>query len=144
MSVFQLAYISFASDFFKKDSKTGVSDILEEAKEFNKENGITGMLLFRNGVFLQILEGSRLEVLNLYGRIASDLRHEGIKTLIKQQNSERLFADWSMSYKEIDDADLKELNNILNWEEIIQQTRQFLPVSNHKIMEIFKKFRFKL
>lgn len=144
MPVFQLGYISFASDAFKKEAKEGISDILEEARVFNKENDITGMLLYRKGVFLQILEGNRDTVLNLYGRIASDLRHEGIKTLIKQNENERIFKDWSMSYKEIDDADLKELNNILGWDEILNQTPQYLPVSNVKIMEIFKRFRFKL
>lgn len=77
--------------------------ILEVARTFNKANNITGCLLFHKDQFLQLLEGD-FETLNqLYDHIRKDKRHENVITLHMKEIEDRIFDDWSMAYKIIDD-----------------------------------------
>ena len=67
----------------------------------NATVGITGMLLYLDGNFIQVLEGSHTEVVRLYDRIRSDPRHLGIMTLVQGNVSKRAFPDWSMGYQRL-------------------------------------------
>lgn len=143
MFIFQLAYISFKSNHFS-DTEENLLEILETAKAHNESIGVTGMLLYKGGVFLQLLEGDRDSVLNLYGKIATDLRHEGLKVVVKQNSSERVYKNWSMGYKHMQDIDIDDIKEILPWDKLLEETRNHNLVPQEKIVEIFKKFRFKL
>ena len=62
----------------------------------NSVHGITGVLCFSDGIFLQVLEGGRSAVNRLYNRIAADPRHTDVELLSYEEISERRFAAWSM------------------------------------------------
>lgn len=140
MSIFQLVYLSVTSDQFVEESD--IDSILQVAHQKNEDTGITGMLLYKGGVFLQLLEGERKDVLDLFGRIACDLRHTNIKILAKQENNERLFPEWTMGYRRIEDIDIQQLNDITSWSSFIEKTKAGKVVPNPEIMELFKNFRF--
>jgi hypothetical protein len=70
--------------------------ILRKSKANNPAHGITGVLCFSEGIFLQVLEGGRSAVNRLYNRIASDGRHTQVELLAYEEISERRFAGWSM------------------------------------------------
>ena len=70
--------------------------ILRKSKAHNPGLGITGVLCFSEGIFLQVLEGGRSAVNRLYNRIASDERHTDVELLHYQEIGERRFAGWSM------------------------------------------------
>ena len=70
--------------------------ILRQSKARNPENGITGVLCFSEGIFLQVLEGGRSAVNRLYNRIAADPRHTQVELLSYAEIGERRFAGWSM------------------------------------------------
>ena len=70
--------------------------ILRQSKSRNPEAGITGVLCFSEGIFLQVLEGGRSAVNRLYNRIAADPRHTQVELLSYQEIGERRFAGWSM------------------------------------------------
>ncbi len=140
--MFQLGYISLKSNQFKGEST--IDEILSTANKFNSQNGITGMLIFRGGVILQLLEGDKDRVLDLFGRIASDPRHESISVLVKQNSNERLFPNWTMAYKKVEDTDLKEVSKIIPWKDIAEVTKEGNSISNEKIIELFKYFRYAL
>ena len=70
--------------------------ILRKSKANNPANGVTGVLCFSEGIFLQVLEGGRSAVNRLYNRIASDTRHTQVELLLYQEIGERRFAGWSM------------------------------------------------
>ena len=72
--------------------------MLAESRIRNKAHGITGVLVFVEGAFLQILEGEKADVLDLMGRIERDPRHRGIKVFYEQDVDERAFGSWSMAY----------------------------------------------
>ena len=70
--------------------------ILRKSKANNPAIGVTGVLCYSEGVFLQVLEGGRSAVNRLYNRIASDPRHTQVELLSYAEIGERRFAGWSM------------------------------------------------
>ncbi len=70
--------------------------ILRKSKANNPGLGVTGVLCFSQGIFLQALEGGRAAVNQLYNRIAGDSRHTEVTLLAYEEIGERRFAGWSM------------------------------------------------
>jgi hypothetical protein len=136
--IFQICYLSYATDNFDKDIK----DILAKSRENNQKNGITGMLVYRDEMFIQVLEGFFKAIQDLYGKIAMDLRHSNLSLVIKQEVPERVFADWSMGYKDIGKLNLSIVNDVLSIKELQNSTRKGEFVSNLKVLELMKKFRY--
>jgi len=75
-----------------------VASILEQAAAFNAAHGLTGVLCTSSegNVFLQVLEGGRAVVNELYGRILRDPRHKDVTLLDYAEIGERRFATWRM------------------------------------------------
>lgn len=93
----QLIYVSDLVD--KNESE--LARILESAVRHNGENSITGMLLYSDGNFLQVLEGTHDSVHETYQRICRDPRHANIMVLTEVEVPERQFAEWSMGYRHL-------------------------------------------
>src|SRR6266446_9555176 len=89
----RLMYASRAADSVGHDE---LSAIIKKSQTHNAEIGVTGVLCFSGGVFLQALEGGRSAVNALYNRIAQDPRHRDVVLLNYDEVSERRFAGWSM------------------------------------------------
>jgi hypothetical protein len=70
--------------------------ILRQSKANNPTTGVTGVLCFSGGIFLQVLEGGRSAVNQLYNRIGADPRHTDVELLLYEEIGERRFASWSM------------------------------------------------
>jgi len=70
--------------------------ILRKSRANNPAAGITGVLCFSDGIFLQLLEGGRSAVNRLYTRIVADPRHGEVELLGYQEIGERRFAGWAM------------------------------------------------
>ena len=70
--------------------------ILRKSKANNPAVGVTGVLCFSEGIFLQVLEGGRSAVNRLYNHIARDQRHHDVELLCYEEIGERHFAGWSM------------------------------------------------
>lgn len=101
----RLMYVSRAADSVNQNELVA---ILKKSKANNLSLGITGVLCFSAGIFLQVLEGGRSKVSTLYNRIASDPRHHGVELLSYEEINERNFAGWSMGR-----ANLSRLNPAL-------------------------------
>ncbi|HEX5803864.1 MAG TPA: BLUF domain-containing protein [Azospira sp.] len=76
--------------------------LLHKAREHNACHGISGLLLYGDGNFMQLLEGPPDEVAALYGRIQRDPRHHMVTTVLEEPDLPREFADWSMAYRRVD------------------------------------------
>ena len=70
--------------------------ILRKSKVNNPRHGVTGVLCYSGGIFLQVLEGGRSAVNHLYNRIAADSCHTDVELLSYEEIGERRFAGWSM------------------------------------------------
>ena len=100
----QLIYTSEANedmDFSVLES------ILDRARARNAELGITGMLLYSEGHFLQVLEGDAGVLDHLYAKIAADPRHDHVRTVVSRPIHERDFPDWSMGHRALSIADVR-------------------------------------
>ncbi len=92
----QLLYVSNTMP----DLSPGVlDDILTASRRNNAMMGITGLLLYIDGGFLQMLEGDELGLRELYGRISADRRHSDPKLMLDREVGERAFAGWSMGFE---------------------------------------------
>ena len=101
--MFYLIYISSAVSLF---SGKELSDLLEISRRNNHALGITGMLLYKDGNFMQFLEGPKDEVIALLEKIKKDPRHRGVMTLLQQENAEREFSDWAMGFKKLESQEV--------------------------------------
>jgi hypothetical protein len=93
--MFQLMYVSTAAWKMENDD---LSSILDVSRANNRRLGITGLLLHLDHGFLQVLEGPKDAVLEIFGRIERDHRHTGLRILFRRDVPERLFGDWSMGF----------------------------------------------
>ena len=95
-SVFRLVYTSTAVASFTEDQ---LSDLLSRARTRNSQAGITGALVYREGAFLQVIEGPEEAVRSLYyGSIQHDARHKECLVLWEGEAEVREFEDWTMSF----------------------------------------------
>ena len=88
----RLLYASRAVD----TTPAAIESILAQARQHNPENGITGILCYGGGIFLQAIEGGRMPVSDLFGHIQKDARHKDVALLHYEEISERRFGGWSM------------------------------------------------
>jgi hypothetical protein len=93
--MFFLVYVSSATRPFSGED---LRVLLETCRKNNAELGVTGMLLYKDGNFMQVLEGDEGSVRGLYERIAADPRHGGEITLQQGFAEGRQFPDWSMGF----------------------------------------------
>jgi hypothetical protein len=91
-----LVRLMYASRAVPSVDQEALLQILKKSKANNAPSGITGVLCFSGGIFLQVLEGGRLAVSALYNRIAADPRHTDVMLLAYEEIGERRFAGWSM------------------------------------------------
>ena len=83
--------------------------LLGESRRNNEAAGITGMLLYREGRFLQVLEGSHQAVWGRMNRIETDPRHRDVRVLLEESADARRFPDWSMAFPRVSDDDTERI-----------------------------------
>ncbi|MGB3738733.1 MAG: BLUF domain-containing protein [Pontixanthobacter sp.] len=88
----QYLYISTAPDL----APGVVDDILASCRRNNSQRGVTGLLLYNGRNFLQLLEGTEVDLLWVMRRIGADPRHSGISILERTEAETRACPDWSM------------------------------------------------
>lgn len=77
-------------------------ELLQTSRANNARDDITGMLLYKGGNFMQVIEGPDEAILALYAKIRRDSRHKDIVTLIQEPIEKRQFSNWSMAFQNVD------------------------------------------
>jgi hypothetical protein len=133
-----LVYVSSASDLFERDA---LEEILAVSRRNNEAAGITGMLLYKDGNLMQVLEGSEPAVRETYERIAQDPRHRGLLVLLEDEVTERDFGEWTMAFRDLEAEDAQAapgysafLNTPLNGPEFTED-----PTAARRLLASFKK-----
>ena len=88
----RLLYASRAVD----TSPAAIESILGPSRAHNTVCGITGILCYGQGIFLQAIEGGRAAISELYGHIQRDPRHKDVVLLHFEEITERRFGGWTM------------------------------------------------
>lgn len=91
-----LVRLMFASRAAAGLGSEELTALMRGARARNAQHGITGVLCHSEGLFLQVIEGGRSPVNQLYKRIAADPRHTRVELLSYQEIAERRFAGWAM------------------------------------------------
>ncbi|MCE9644997.1 MAG: BLUF domain-containing protein [Chloroflexi bacterium] len=82
-------------------------DILKVSRENNLSGAVTGLLLYKGGNFMQVLEGEEAVVTALYEKIKADPRHKDVSIISKEQIQARQFHAWEMAFQNLDNPAVK-------------------------------------
>ena len=103
-----LIHCIYASRATTDLSGADIQRVLERSRHNNAERGITGMLLFIEGSFFQVLEGDAKVVDEIYETIARDARHDRVTQIIREPISKRCFGAWSMGFTSVERTDVQQ------------------------------------
>ena len=96
-----------------------IGEILQQSRRNNAVDDVTGMLLYADGNFMQVLEGEASAVERVYQRIARDKRHSRVTQLVRFDTEERQFANWSMALRTLGDLSPEDqvdcVNSLTKW-----------------------------
>jgi hypothetical protein len=129
-----LVRLMYASRAVPAVDQDELISILRKSKSNNPGLGVTGVLCFSEGIFLQVLEGGRSGVNKLYNRIASDSRHTDVELLCYEEIGERKFAGWSMGQ-----VNMSRMNPALLLKYSERPTLDPFSVSGHVSMALFQE-----
>ncbi len=107
LAMYQLLYVSSAR---RKFSAADLQSLLEQCRGYNGAAGITGMMLYEDGNFIQLLEGEKAVIRRLFERIGRDLRHRGVMLLHEEETDARQFESWSMGFRPIEKGEDEDLD----------------------------------
>jgi hypothetical protein len=135
MSIYQLIYTSKPTPLMTEGV---LLDILKKSQITNLESKLSGLLIFHNGTFMQLLEGEKKEVTELYKVIQNDPRHREVKIIFESVNPERCMPTWAMGLSMADheaDAISKQAFHIP-----IEVTRQICELMEGEAGRLFRQF----
>jgi hypothetical protein len=98
MNLIQLIYVSTARHLLDAQE---IRQILDASVRHNTPQDVTGLLLYSNGSFMQVLEGKESAVDETMSRIEKDPLHYDVSVLTKSQVSHREFGSWAMGFRGI-------------------------------------------
>jgi Sensors of blue-light using FAD len=99
---FFLVYVSSATSLF---SRQEIDEILALSHQNNTRLDVSGILLYKDGNLMQLLEGDEEVVEALYAKISADPRHGGLIRMWDGTEDERQFPDWSMAFRDLNGPD---------------------------------------
>ncbi len=136
--MFHLTYVSSAAQDF---SKADLNELLAQCRESNARLGLTGMLLYKDGNFMQVLEGEEVVVREVYAKISTDPRHKGEIVLQQGPLEERQFPDWSMGFRDLDSPESRPAAGYSEFLNIPLTGQEFSgkPTRSQRLLLTFKK-----
>ena len=137
MSMLDLTQLIYLSSSDKLLSDKELHKILETARERNTQHNITGILLYNDGNFIQVIEGCSSDVKQLYQNISNDASHKGLIKLIEQHIEERDFPHWAMSFRDLSALGEKGFSSYMFDENIADDTQVVSEVKT--LLMRFKK-----
>src|SRR5579864_3373617 len=133
--LFQMVYTSTATALLERRE---LMDLLQKSIHRNTKAGITGLLLYKEGSFMQVLEGEEKAVKALFSKISHDPRHRNIITLIQETIQKREFPEAAMAFRDLQTGEKPPgysdfLNTPLNGDEYAKDSSK-----TKKLLLIFK------
>lgn len=135
-----MIYLLYVSSATRLLSEAELIALLQKARTNNARDGITGMLLYSHGNFIQVIEGEEAAVLSLQQKIISDPRHTNVITLLKRPMTERMFAEWTMGFSNLNVESEETLPGFTRFL-AETQTPENLPLNAERVYKLFLSFR---
>lgn len=135
--LYNLAYVSTETRHMETSD---LLKLLDGARKFNESAKLTGLLIYKEDSFFQILEGKRETVLALFDRISKDPRHGNVDVLMSEPVDARSFEEWSMAFVDLDNVDLSLLKGYSTFLADDPKPRDFLVslTRGRKLAALFK------
>ena len=115
--------------------------LLDAARAANSKMDVTGMLLYKDGAFMQALEGADATVCRLAEKISHDKRHRAYFVCSRKAIDKRQFGDWSMGFRNLDDdaslADVPGYSDFMN-QPLTRETIERNPSMVSKLLLAFR------
>jgi hypothetical protein len=102
--VYFLLYVSSATTLF---SRSELDAILAISRKNNTALEVSGILLYKDGNLMQLLEGDENAVVTLYDKLGRDPRHKDLTVIWDGTEEERQFPSWSMAFRDLDGPDAR-------------------------------------
>ena len=104
--MFHIIYVSTAVEPMSDDA---LKELLHTSRVNNERNRVTGMLLYKNGHFMQVIEGDEARVTELMNIIEKDIRHKNVDILRSAYIQSRDFPNWTMGFQNLDTEDYSKI-----------------------------------
>jgi hypothetical protein len=118
-----------------EDINDVLADIVIRSETNNFEFGITGLLFFHNGRFIQVLEGERESLEGLMSILEKDDRHEHIQRIIDESIKKRAFQEWSMDSLNLSEDAIVDPGELIR---IRDAYKKHLHVDSKLMVELYK------
>jgi hypothetical protein len=105
----QLVHLVYASLAVPQFNEHEIPALLEQSRKANAGRELTGLLLYIEGSFFQVLEGNPDAIDAVYGRIARDPRHTRVTSIIREPIAQRSFSEWTMGFSAVDTVEAGQL-----------------------------------
>ena len=132
--------ITYVSAAIKPFTEQELLELLHKSRDNNARFGITGMLLYKSGSFMQAIEGPKESITQLYSNICADKTHRDIFTLVDEAIEERSFSQWHMGFAHLGNKDLLDVPgfyDIFKW----SVNMDMLPIKEGVAKTLLLSFR---
>ena len=138
--MYRLIYLSTATNKSMNDSE--LNNLLQKSQKSNRENDISGILLHINGEFIQVLEGSKKTVLDLFAIIKNDKRHNNVIAFDEKEISERYFSGYFMAFDPEHYNKSNKFKSLINFnhDKILNSDKDSVLVFLNSFLESHKKY----
>ncbi len=136
MSLYCLVYTSISS---KKMSDGDLKNLLNKSRAKNATLNITGMLLYLDPFFIQVLEGEEDAIIERFNIIKQDSNHHKVSLIYKKPADRRNFPDWTMGFKKMSDEDVAEIEGFSDF--LHRPASEMFNDSSREIEKLLDMFR---
>jgi len=119
-------------------SHDDIIELLEKARDNNAKLDITGMLLYDNGSFFQVLEGRHDTVTLLLKAIQQDDRHNHVVKIIYENIDNRDFSEWTMGYSDVTKDELRKIEGL---NDFFRSNSSYIDLDKGRAKTLLKAFK---
>jgi hypothetical protein len=130
--MYRIIYLSSSVEYLNAKE---IESLFVQSRKKNLEKDITGVLMYNVGDFLQIIEGPKTAMIDLFESIEKDTRHKGIITILNTEIKERQFPKWNMG---LCTSDYEKIRKIDGYENTNTQTLS--NISDKTVLAFFDSF----
>jgi len=132
-----IVYVSFA---YKALSEKELDALLAGIRKKNEPRNVTGLLLYNDLNFIQVIEGAEKTIHNLFEAIEQDTRHTNIVKLLEESIEKRAFPDWSMGFRRISK---KQTSRLPGFSDFLtaEDPEKVISGSTEQVMYLLDSFR---
>ncbi|MGM0531432.1 MAG: BLUF domain-containing protein [Bacteroidota bacterium] len=136
-NLIHIVYVSFA---YKALSEKELEALLTGIRKKNEQRNVTGLLLYNDLNFIQVIEGTEETIHNLFKAIEQDTRHTNVVKLLEESIENRAFPDWSMGFRRISK---KQTSRIPGFSDFLtgENPEKFISGSTEQVMYLLDSFR---